>query len=80
MAKGIVKWFDPDKGFGFLLNEEGMEVFVHYSEVIKEGFRCLKTGQQVEYNQIETNKGLQGKRVQIVCRGNLKLESEPVMD
>jgi len=78
MAKGVVKWFDPQKGFGFLLNEDGIEVFIHYSEIDKEGFRCLKTGQQVKYNQIETDKGLQGKRVQVVS--DESLDPEQVMD
>lgn len=78
MAKGVVKWFDPQKGFGFLLNEDGIEVFIHYSEIDKEGFRCLKTGQQVEYNQIETHKGLQAKRVQVVSKESL--DTELVMD
>ena len=80
MAKGVVKWFDPKKGFGFLLNEDGMDVFIHYSEIDKEGFRCLRTGQEVEYSEIETDKGLQGKEIQIDADENSELESEPVMD
>jgi CspA family cold shock protein len=80
MTKGIVKWFDPQKGFGFLVNEDGMDVFVHYSEINKEGFRCLRTGQQVEYNQIKTGKGLQGKGVQVVGNESLDPEAEPVLE
>ena len=80
MAKGVVKWFDPRKGFGFLMNEDGMDVFIHYSEIDKEGFRCLRTGQEVEYSEIETDKGLQGKEIQIDADENSELESEPVMD
>jgi CspA family cold shock protein len=80
MTKGVVKWFDPQKGFGFLQNEDGLDVFIHYSEIDKEGFRCLRTGQQVEYNEIETDKGLQGKEVRIIADVNSNLGVEPVLD
>lgn len=66
MAKGTVKWFDPKKGFGFVVNADGKDVFVHYTSIDGEGFRCLRNGQIVEYDQFETDKGLQGKGVQIV--------------
>ena len=66
MAKGTVKWFDPKKGFGFVVNSDGKDVFVHYTSIDGEGFRCLRNGQIVEYDQFETDKGLQGKSVQIV--------------
>ncbi|RKY06243.1 MAG: cold-shock protein [Planctomycetota bacterium] len=66
MAKGTVKWFDPKKGFGFVVNGDGKDVFVHYTSIDGEGFRCLRNGQVVEYDQIETDNGLQGKSVRIV--------------
>ena len=66
MAKGTVKWFDPKKGFGFVVNEEGKDVFVHYTSIDGEGFRCLRNGQVVEYEQFETGKGLQGRSVQSI--------------
>lgn len=66
MAKGSVKWFDPKKGFGFVINEKGEDVFVHYTSIDREGFRCLRNGQVVEYELIESGKGLQGKNVKIV--------------
>ena len=66
MAKGTVKWFDPKKGFGFVVNGEGKDVFVHYTSIDGEGFRCLRNGQAVEYDQFETDNGLQGKSVRIV--------------
>ena len=66
MAKGTVKWFDPKKGFGFVVNSDGKDVFVHYTSIDGDGFRCLRNGQIVEYDQFETDKGLQGKGVQIV--------------
>ncbi len=66
MAKGTVKWFDPKKGFGFVLNADGKDVFVHYTSIDGEGFRCLRNGQIVEYDQLETDNGLQGKSVRVV--------------
>ena len=66
MAKGTVKWFDPKKGFGFVVNGDGKDVFVHYTSIDGEGFRCLRNGQAVEYDQFETDNGLQGKSVRIV--------------
>ncbi len=66
MVKGIVKWFDPKKGFGFVINEQGRDVFVHYTSINSDGFRCLRNGQVVEYEQLESDKGLQGKEVQIL--------------
>ncbi|MCK4998628.1 MAG: cold-shock protein [Anaerohalosphaera sp.] len=66
MAKGTVKWFDPKKGFGFVLNEAGEDVFVHYTSIIGEdGFRCLRNGQVVEYEELRSDKGLQGRDIRI---------------
>jgi len=66
MAKGTVKWFDCKKGFGFVVNEEGKDVFVHYTSIQVDGFRCLREGQVVEYEQESGDKGLLGKNVEIV--------------
>lgn len=66
MAKGTVKWFDCKKGFGFVVNDEGKDVFVHYTSIKVDGFRCLHEGQVVEYEQVDGDKGLQGKNVEIV--------------
>ncbi len=67
MAIGVVKWFDPKKGFGFVLNEQGEDVFVHYSSIEGEGFRSLRCGQKVSYQEISSDKGYQGIGVQIVA-------------
>lgn len=67
MAKGTVKWFNPHKGFGFVVNEDGLDVFVHYSNLDVEGFRSLKTGQAVEYTECNSEKGLFGKNVKVAC-------------
>ncbi len=66
MAQGTVKWFDPRKGFGFVVNDKGQDVFIHYTSIDSDGFRCLRNGQTIDYDQFETGKGLQGKNVQIV--------------
>lgn len=58
MPKGTVKWFNDDKGFGFIEQEIGEDVFVHYSEIQVEGFKSLSEGQEVEYELEETEKGL----------------------
>jgi CspA family cold shock protein len=66
MAKGTVKWFDPKKGFGFVVNKDGADVFVHYTEIECEGFRSLRNGQCVEYEEIQAVKGLQGRKVRVI--------------
>jgi CspA family cold shock protein len=63
MATGTVKWFDSKKGFGFILNPDGMDVFVHFSSIEGDGFRSLKDGEKVEYNQITGVKGLSAQAV-----------------
>jgi len=67
MAKGTVKWFNPKKGFGFVINKDGQDVFVHYTSIQSDGFRSLKRGQIVEYNELRSDKGLHGKEVRIIC-------------
>ena len=63
MATGTVKWFDSKKGFGFILNPDGLDVFVHFSSIEGDGFRSLKDGEKVEYNQISGTKGLSAQAV-----------------
>jgi cold shock protein len=75
MAKGTVKWFDPKKGFGFVINADGQDVFVHYTSIDGDGFRCLRSGQVVEFEEFSSDKGLQGKGVQI-----RDLKPEPVTE
>lgn len=70
MARGTVKWFDPKKGFGFVVNEDGVDVFVHYSSIEGDGFRCLKSGQEVTYQEKTSEKGLLGVDVQILSEGD----------
>jgi CspA family cold shock protein len=68
MAAGIVKWFSDAKGYGFIqTNDESnadKDVFVHYSEIIKDGFKSLVQGQPVNFELVDSPKGLQAKQVQ----------------
>lgn len=60
---GTVKWFDAKKGFGFILSPEGKDVFVHFSSIESDGFRTLKDGEKVEYEQMDGEKGLHALHV-----------------
>jgi CspA family cold shock protein len=62
-TRGQVKWFDPKKGYGFVLGPEGQDVFVHYSQIAGGGFRSLKDGEEVEYELVEGDKGFQAQSV-----------------
>jgi CspA family cold shock protein len=64
--EGKVKWFDPKKGYGFIVAEDGKEVFVHYTGIVKEGFKALTEGQIVSYEIGEGDKGVQAVNVQIL--------------
>ena len=57
MASGTVKWFNPDKGYGFIAREDGDDLFVHYSEIDMEGFKTLAEGQAVEFEITEGQNG-----------------------
>jgi len=59
-TRGQVKWFDPKKGYGFVIGPDGQDVFIHYTHIKGDGFRCLKDGEWVEYELVEGDKGLQG--------------------
>ncbi len=61
--QGKVKWFNPEKGYGFIEVEEGKDVFVHYSEIQGEGFKTLDEGQAVEFEIVEGNRGPQAANV-----------------
>lgn len=60
---GTVKWFNADKGFGFIEREDGDDVFVHFSAIQAEGFKTLNEGQTVEFEIVEGNRGPQAANV-----------------
>lgn len=67
MAKGTVKWFNDAKGFGFISQENGEDVFVHYSAVQGDGFRSLAEGEKVEFDVVKGPKGYQAANVRKVA-------------
>ena len=63
MQKGTVKWFNNQEGYGFICDENGKDIFVHYSGLNMEGFKTLDEGQEVEFDIIEGTKGPQAVNV-----------------
>ena len=63
MARGTVKWFNGEKGFGFIAQTEGEDVFVHFSEIEGSGYKSLEENQAVEFEITQGPKGLQAARV-----------------
>ncbi|MGN0483394.1 MAG: cold-shock protein [Lachnospiraceae bacterium] len=66
MKKGTVKWFNNQKGYGFISDEQGNDIFVHYTGLNMEGFKALNEGNVVEYDVVEGLKGPQAANVTIV--------------
>ena len=69
MDKGTVKWFNESKGFGFITAHTAdgdLDVFAHYSQIQSDGFKTLNEGDQVEFNIMETEKGLQADNISLV--------------
>ena len=64
MERGRVKWFNAEKGFGFIEREGGNDVFVHFSAIAMDGFKTLEEGQEVEFEVVEGAKGPQAANVQ----------------
>ena len=68
MKKGTVKWFNAEKGYGFLSNDEGGEdVFVHFTGIVADGFKTLEEGQSVTFDVTEGNRGPQATNVVVVA-------------
>jgi cold shock protein len=66
LPKGTVKWFSNEKGYGFIEREGGEDVFVHFSAIAGEGYKSLTEGQQVEFEVVQGDKGLQAANVKAV--------------
>lgn len=63
---GTVKWFNPNKGYGFIEREDGTDVFVHYTAINMVGYRTLEEGQRVEFSVVQGEKGPQAEDVTIL--------------
>ncbi len=63
MAEGRVKWFDPKKGYGFIIADDGKELFVHHSGIEGQGFKSLEEGERVSFDEERGTKGPQAVRV-----------------
>ena len=66
MTKGTVKWFNSQKGFGFITDENGKDVFVHYSALNMEGYKNLEENQKVEFDVVDGEKGPQATNVTVI--------------
>jgi cold shock protein len=66
MARGTVKWFNAEKGYGFIAREDGEDIFVHYSAINMEGYRNLEEGQRVEFDVGPGKKGEEAQNVRVV--------------
>ncbi|GAC1330597.1 MAG: cold-shock protein [Actinomycetota bacterium] len=66
MAQGTVKWFNSEKGYGFIAVDGGQDVFVHYSAIVADGYRSLDEGQRVEFDVTQGQKGPQADQVRII--------------
>ncbi len=60
---GTVKWFNAEKGYGFITTEEGNDVFAHFSQIQQAGFKALEEGQNVTFDVVEGQKGLQAENI-----------------
>ncbi|MCF7582799.1 cold-shock protein [Staphylococcus epidermidis] len=63
MNNGTVKWFNAEKGFGFIERENGGDVFVHFSAIVEDGYKSLEEGQSVEFDIVESERGEQAANV-----------------
>ena len=75
LQRGVVKWFNDAKGFGFIEHESGRDVFVHYSVITQDGFKTLKDGEEVDYELKEGEKGLHAARVVRLGIAGSKMET-----
>jgi len=65
VAQGTVKWFNAEKGFGFIAVDGGQDVFVHHSAILMDGYRALEEGQRVEFEVTQSEKGPQADQVRV---------------
>ncbi len=65
-TQGVVKWFNSEKGYGFITHEDGPDLFVHYSEIQSSGYRSLNEGDKVEFEITDGKKGKQASAVTVI--------------
>ncbi|MCI8588335.1 MAG: cold-shock protein [Bacilli bacterium] len=63
---GRVKWFNNTTGYGFIQSKDGQDIFIHYSNILQDGFKTLETDQLVEFQLLETSKGLQALNIRAI--------------
>ena len=63
---GTVKWFSAEKGYGFITTDEGEDIFAHFSQIQKDGFKTLEEGQAVTFDIADSDKGKQAENIEIV--------------
>ena len=66
MAQGTVKWFNAEKGYGFIAVDQGKDVFVHFSAIQADGYRSLEEGQRVEFEITRSDRGAQAEAVRVI--------------
>lgn len=66
MKTGVVKWFNAEKGYGFIAGDDGTDVFVHFSDIVADGFRTLSEGQNVQYDEQDTDRGVKAIEVKVI--------------
>jgi cold shock protein len=66
MAQGTVKWFNAEKGYGFIAVDQGKDVFVHFSAILADGYRSLEEGQRVEFEITQSDRGSQADAVRVI--------------
>jgi CspA family cold shock protein len=66
VERGVVKWFNEPKGLGFIIDKEGHDIFVHYSNIVGEGFKSLLEGDTVEFERVVGDKGFKADKVRVV--------------
>ncbi|UZW16254.1 cold-shock protein [Clostridium pasteurianum] len=66
MMTGTVKWFNGQKGFGFITGENGNDAFAHFSQIQSDGYKSLEEGQKVSYNEVKGQRGLQAEEITIL--------------
>jgi CspA family cold shock protein len=82
-VEGVVKWFDPKKGYGFIVGPDGQDIFAHFTCIEGQGYRVLRDNTRVEYDAVETAKGWHATRVvriddpEIVVRPNRRYSRTP---